>query len=982
MAQNISFEGRTITAVEYSPAEQPLAQQDLETVQPVRPGAVYRAEDIAAAIDGLFATGQFTDIRVEAESSGSGVLVRFLTTPRWFVGGVDVRGKVKAPPNRGQLVTTAGLNLGLPFDESLVKAAEENIERVLRTNGLYEATIRPESERVEGGNQVHFTFHVRSGKRARYAPPVFKGNLKLSENTIIKATGWRYRIIGKWKNVYADRTRNGVVNIQKKYQSQDRLMASVQIESLDYDASSRRVRPTLNIDAGPKVSVQTLEAKVSKGNLRKYVPIYDERRVDRDLLVEGARNLRDYFQTQGYYDVDIDFRERQATPDEIVIEYVIARGQRYKVVQVDVSGHRYFPLDTIRERMFTQPSSLRLRRGRYSEALRKKDEENIENLYRSNGFRDVKVTSVVERDFKGKQGQMAVTFNVTEGPQWFVDKIDVAGINSVDGEILTSRLSSIQGQPFSDYSVASDRNVILTEYFTNGFPDANFQWKSTPSEQPNRVNLLYEVTEGKRQFVRDVLITGLRTTNPELVDRNLRIAKGDPLSPVAMLDSQKNLYDLGIFARVNAAIQNPEGAILHKYVLYDIDEANRYNVSLGFGAELARFGPTSATTLDTPAGSTGFSPRVSFDATRLNFLGRGHVVSLRGRFSTLAKRGSFNYVAPRFRNVDGRNVTFTALYDNNREVRTFASVRQEASVQVSQQFSKPTTGLFRFSYRRVSTSNVVIPTLLVPALLQPVRIGILSANIVQDRRDDPTDTRRGIYNTIDFGLASSAFGSQRSFLRTLGRNATYHRITRNLILARQTTVGLIFPFSIPEGLSREETIPLPERFFGGGSVSHRGFPDNQAGPRDIGTPVSGTAAATQPTGFPLGGNALFFNNIELRFPLLGDNIRGVLFHDAGNIYQNISNISFRQRQPSIREFDYMVHAIGVGVRYKTPVGPVRGDIAYTINPPSFVGFKGTLQELLQCNPNPIPGTPVPTQCQGVQQTTRHLQFFFSIGQTF
>ena len=79
-------------------------------------------------------------------------------------------------------------------------------------------------------------------------------------------------------------------------------------------------------------------------------------------------------------------------------------------------------------------------------------------------------------------------------------------------------------------------------------------------------------------------------------------------------------------------------------------------------------------------------------------------------------------------------------------------------------------------------------------------------------------------------------------------------------------------------------MPLPERFFGGGATSQRGFPDNQAGPRD---PF---------TGFPIGGNALLFHSTELRFPFLGDNITGVFFHDMGNIYSGMGNISFRYQQ--------------------------------------------------------------------------------------
>src|SRR6185503_28544 len=116
---------------------------------------------------------------------------------------------------------------------------------------------------------------------------------------------------------------------------------------------------------------------------------------------------------------------------------------------------------------------------------------------------------------------------------------------------------------------------------------------------------------------------------------------------------------------------------------------------------------------------------------------------------------------------------------------------------------------------------------------------------------------------------------------------------------------------------------------GGGGTSHRGFGENQAGPRDL------------QTGFPIGGNAQFFNQVEMRFPLIGENIGGVLFHDMGNTYSTLNNLSFRVKQNDLQDFDFMVHAVGLGVRYRTPIGPVRVDMAYSLNPPRFFGWNGT-----------------------------------------
>jgi outer membrane protein insertion porin family len=977
-SQVAALEGRRVSRVEFV-GEQPLDEKDLAAAQPIQPGDPFSRDNVSTAIDSLFATGRFTDIQVEAEPAADGIVLRFVTKAQWFVGHVGAEGKISSPPNRGHIINATGLDLGEPFEDALVPDAEGHVRGLLERNGLYEGTVKTEITRDPDAQQINLTFLVKAGKRARYDTPVIQGDAKLSATTIARATGWKRFLIGGYKQVSEQRTRSAVRGVLRKYQRQERLMAQVEIRGLEYEKDKRRVKPTLYLNAGPKVKIRALETKVAKRNLRKYVPVYEEQRVDDDLLVEGARNLRDFFQRQGYYDTDIDFRQRPEKNDEVVIEYVISRGQRYKLVNVQVQGNRYFDTETIRERMFLEPAGfVRFRHGRYSEAMRKKDAENVENLYKANGFRDIKVTSTIARDYKGKTGDIAVTFHIDEGRQWFVSSLQLDGVSKLNRDELLGKLSTGDGQPYSETNVASDRNAILTAYYSNGFPDSTFEWSTSPGPEPNRVILHYKIVEGQQKFIRDILISGLQTTRMNLVDKRLTIAPGETLSPLAVTESQKELYNTGVLAKVTTAVQNQDGTTSDKHVIYDIEEADRYNFNIGFGAEFARLGGTS-TDLTTPAGSTGFSPRLSLDVSRINLLGIGHFASLRGRVSTLDKRASFDYTAPRFQDVNGRNITFTALWEDSRDVRTFSSRREEASIQISDQFTKALTGLFRYTWRHVSTSDVVIPTLLVPQLLQPVRIGMISANFAHDRRNDPVETTRGIFTTADIGVAASYLGSQRNFVRGLIRNASYHRLTKNVLLARETSFGAILPFSVPTGVASQDEVPLPERFFGGGNSSLRAFPENQAGPRDTGFSPEGVFRS-QPTGFPLGGDALFVNMTEVRFPLIGDNIKGVLFHDMGNIYTDVGSISFRASQRNLQDFNYMVHAAGIGIRYRTPIGPVRVDLAYSINPPSFLGFKGTTLDLLQCNPSST--GPLPSVCTPVQQTISHFQFFFSIGQTF
>ena len=977
-SQSNEFENKRIVDIQFAPV-QTLDPADLRIALPFQKGDPLRAEDVAAAVDHLFASGRFEDIVVEAEPSGEGVMIRFVTQLTWFLGGVTVAGRVVNPPNRAQIASAAQLTLGTPFrDEDLTRAKDAIVE-LLKTNGLYDSEVTPELTRDESAQQIFVTFRMSGKKRASYDAPIIEGETKLSTSALLKATGWRFPVVHWWRQVTALRTRSGVQGVLAAYQKQDRLKARVDLEKLDYEADRHKVRPTLKVQPGPRVKVTALEASVSNRVLKRYVPVFQEHAVDNDLLAEGKRNLTDYFQGRGYYDADVDVRVLAEQDDLQTIQYVISEGQRYKVAKVSITGNRYFDEDTIRERMYIQPASFTLRRGRYSEALQRKDQENIADLYRANGFRDAQANCVVDRDFAGKTGQIAVTLTIVEGPQWLVDNLAVVGIQQVDRNGLVSELASVAGQPFADVNLASDRNHILTRYYEQGFPDAQFKAAWALSGAPHHVDVTYTLTEGERRYVRRVITSGLTTTRQSLVDKNITLKPGDPLSLVEETEIQKRLYDLGIFARVDSAIQNPDGDSDHQYVLYNFEEANRYLLGVGIGAQVGRFGAPNSTNLPSPGGATGFSPEVSLELSRLNFLGLGHRVTLHTLYSNLGKRGSLSYSMPRFMGGEGRTATFTVLYDNSLSVLTFASKREEASMQFSQKFSKAVTGQLRFAYRRVSVGSVAIPVLLVPQLQQPIRIGILSANLSQDRRDDPTDPRRGIYNTADVGMAAKPFGSQRSFGRVLLRNATYHRLTKTIVLARQTQIGLIVPFAAPAGISRQESVPLPERFFGGGADTLRAFPFNQAGPRDTGAALVSGGTPSQPTGFPLGGNALFYNNVEVRFPLIGANITGVLFHDMGNVFSSLGSVSLRFHQPDLQHFDYTVHAAGFGIRYRTPLGPIRLDLAYSINPPAFVGFKGTAAELLRCNPNQAAPQGA---CVGVRQSVSHFQFFFSIGQTF
>jgi outer membrane protein insertion porin family len=969
------WEGRPISRIEFDPSQQPLPLEELNDLLPLKQGSPLRMEDVRAAIQKLYSTGRFSDVSIDVSpidaNQGAAVVLRISTELNYFISGVNIAGESE-PPNRNQLITASKLELGTLFVESDLDQAIANMEEKLRANGLYNATIQMRVDQRADTEEANVYFELDSGYRASFDGIELAGVLNRTKESAMKATGWHrsfsfIRLPG-WRNITENRVQDGLEHLRKDFQKGDRLEAKVTLDKLDYHPGSNTATPYLTIDSGPIVEVRTTGTKVSRSRLRDLIPIYQERTVDRSLLVEGQRNLVEYFRANGYFDAQVDFNQSEPEPNRSLIEYNVTSGDRHKLKHVEITGNHYFDDATLRERMYLQTASFPRRRfGRYSERLLQQDEENIADLYHANGFPDVKVMNPpVQDNYKGVSRNLAVEIQVTEGQQWLVNQLVIEGVSAGDEAYLRSLVRSSEGQPYSAASMAADQDTVLGYYYNSGYPDAQFESSQDPAPAAaNQVNLRYKVVPGVRQYVRGTLVRGLETTKASLVANRISLAPGDPISQNRIAQSQQRLYDLGIFSKVQTALQNPDGKEESKYVLFHLDEARQYSFNLGVGAELARIGG-GINSLDYAAGTTGFSPRVSVGVSRINFLGLGHTVSLQTQVSTVRTRAIFNYIAPQFEGHESLSLSFSPLFDDSKDVRTFEARRWEGTVQLAQKLSRAYTLQYRYTFRRVTLdpNSLKVTGQLVPLGSQPVRTGLIGASFIQDRRDDPVNSHRGMLNTVDIGYAWKAFGSETDFTRLLFRNATYYPIGREIVLARSLQFGYIQRWGgLPE-------IPLSERFYSGGANTNRAFPDNQAGPRD---PISG---------FPIGGSALFFHSTELRFPLIGDNIGGVLFHDMGNVYSGVDSISFRFHQRNLQDFDYMVHSIGFGIRIRTPVGPIRGDFSFSPNAPRFFGFNGTLEDLLAIPPTqPVCSAQTPSpMCSN--QRINWFQFHFSLGQTF
>ncbi len=432
-AADSPFEGQAIVSVSFEPAEQPLAQRELNEILPVKVAQEYSAAGIRDAIERLYATGRYGDIQVDASPAEGGLAIRFITKNSWFIGKVSTKGDVGEPPNAGQIVNASRLRLGDAFDMAAVPGAVESIRKLLVQNGYFDPQVNAEFDYDSAYSQVNITFVLKTGKRASYLPPQVSGDTSvLSAKAITSATKWHRFLVPGYRGITLSRTRSGIDNVRLKYENANRLLATVVLDGIDEDKAANKGLPKITINPGPTVKVTTPGTSLSKRKLRENVPVFEERTVDNDLLTEGATNLRDYFQAQGYFDVSVEFKEQKVVNGNEEISYVIEKGGRHRFVYLDISGNKYFNQKTIRERLFLTPKSFAIRNGRYSEAFVKRDIETIKDLYESNGFRDAQVKTRVEDKYKGRSGDLAEFFTIEEGPQYLVSSLEIKGADKHD----------------------------------------------------------------------------------------------------------------------------------------------------------------------------------------------------------------------------------------------------------------------------------------------------------------------------------------------------------------------------------------------------------------------------------------------------------------------------------------------------------------------------------------------------------------------
>ncbi|HXN64332.1 MAG TPA: POTRA domain-containing protein [Candidatus Acidoferrales bacterium] len=939
--QGISYEGQNVATIDLS-AGPTVNVDSLRPLIQQKANEPYSNAKVQATVTAIQQTGQFSGVTVQVEPVTGGLQVLFVLQPAYYIGMIYFPGAL-GPFPYPRLLQVADFPSEEPFIKSETETARKALLDFFAREGYFEATVEVTTETDEAHKLVNVTFHTDLNRIARIGTIQIDGVSSEESNDVRQAlrSFWarlNFADLRTGKKFSPSHLHSATAFIQKRLRKEGHLAPQVRLLKPQYQEDTNRADVTYQVTLGPELTVKVSGAHLFTRTMHKLVPIFEENAYDQDLVQEGKRNITSYFQAKGFFDAKVDVKIDEQ-PNNIQIVYQVDKGKRHKVKHLAFQGNHYLSRAQLLPPLKVKTASfLPLAHGSYSDDLIQQSEDAIAALYKDAGFANVKVQSKVT-DY---EPEVDVMFIISEGPQDFSNSLRLEGDQQVPlAQLGGNSLEELAGKPFSPHRVDVDRNEIIAKYLNKGYLKATLQPKVTPvPNNPHRFDIVYQIDEGPLVHVGQVVTLGRQRTRPWLIDQIADIHSGVPLSESKLLRSESELYGLGIFDWTDIGPRKPITDQTTEDVLIKVHEAKRNSIDYGFGFDVFHRGgnvPIGAVVLPglpvvglgskfTTSERTFVGPRGSIDYTRRAIGGLDHTLTVSLLGSRLDQRLVSTYADAHFR---GSNWTSLLSLEGERTTENpiFAAAVVQGSFQVQRVIDrkKHDTLQFRYTFQHTTLSHVIIPDL-VPLDALSVRLSTLSATFVHDTRDKPLDAHKGFYGSVDMGITPKLLGSQANFARLLGRTSYYWPVNSWLVWANNIRLGLEQPFG-------GSVIPLSAEFFSGGSDTLRGFPIDGAGPQ---RPVNVCANPSNPAtctliSVPVGGNMLAVFNSELRFPIpLKKDLGGAVFYDGGNVY---SNINFHQL---ISQYS---NSVGFGLRYNTPVGPIRLDIGRNLSP--IPGVKAT-----------------------------------------
>jgi outer membrane protein insertion porin family len=625
------------------------------------------------------------------------------------------------------------------------------------------------------------------------------------------------------------------------------------------------------VDAGPHMTLEFRSWAPPRGLVREIEGLLHESGLQADVREQGADRIEQALLSQGRRTVRVAAAE-EPRPEGVALVYDVEAGPTAQVASVRLAGNE--------EELARVPLTTRVLEPLDDRKVAA-DARVLQRALEDLGYPEARVEAEVPEG----GGDLPVVFRPRPGPLRLVESVSVEAATPLPADSPARELSVQPGRPYRVRELARDRNLLLAAYRDAGYPQVEVTPEVSFTED-DRARIVLRVAPGPQVRVKHVVVAGLQQTRDEVVRRELLVKEGEPLGLERVLESQRRLSALGIFERVSLAEMDPESPG-QRSVVVAAAEAPRTTVAYGIGyAERDLL-------------------RGSVEVTQRNLFGLDRSLSMFARYSFRGSRLLATYREPWL--FGRRREFFGTLFREEEDRESFDFVRAGGLVQTVQRWSSWSL-ILRYTYQLVDTYNIVNPVEVGREFTNSTISGP-STSLVHDTRDDPVDPQRGHFASADVQLSSKLLGGD-SFVKAFLQAAEYQRLAARVVLALSGRIGLATTFG-----DAPELLPRPDRFYAGGDYSIRGFDLDMVGPL---TP--GTNRELEPTG----GNALVIGSAELR--LDASRLFSIAaFTDLGNVF------------PVVSRFDLgaLRYTAGLGLRYKSALGPLRVDWGYKLNRREF-----------------------------------------------
>ena len=675
--------------------------------------------------------------------------------------------------------------------------------------------------------------------------------------------------------------------------------AEVRLGDERYDSATASVSPRYTVFVGPLVVLEVTGEDESVVRKHAESPWKKGEPPDEDAVERLRAALKRSYEEKGYAKASVKVAF-DTQPDKEIVRFEIDKGARWSVARVDVTGAVSLKPNEIQSALETRPRGV-LEAGRYVSDEAARDRDALATLYREGGWRDARVAAPAVADGAGEHA-LDVTFAVDEGVRTVVGFTKLEGIRLLAEKDLAPRLAVKPGVPYSESAVSADAALLQSLYVDRGFVDAKVEatTRFTAPEPPRgeRADVTYTVTEGKPVLFGKTIVRGNSRTKPFIIEDRLANAEGEPFSLTKLLDTQQALARLGVFDRIDVTTFETDPETMSRSVLVTVSEARPWGLTYAVGAE---YNPQNNASL-----SDQLSLRLSLAVTYNNLFGRALEVGVEGRASNNDPRIIFT---ARDRSLFGGKVPLSFAIYNTKDVPSpsYDVKRKGTFLQGEYRLSKSLRTGLRVQYELVEPSSD-------PGLgadqrgNTESRIASVSSGVTWDRRDDPLNPRNGFLLGTDLKYAFPLLAADAHFFKVLSQAGLYRALRARRALAFSLRGGVIWNFApcpdpTGENCAPNLIIPVPERFFAGGTSTHRAFTRDNLGTYPQTLNIDGVG---------VGGNVLLIGNAEWRIPVTGG-FEVALFVDVGNTWADPKNVNLGEIRTGA----------GIGLHYLTPVGPLR-----------------------------------------------------------